>query len=169
MMFVYYVSHILTGAEFQYSPLEKRIFNLVVLAWKLKPYFQAHPIVMLTNVPLQQVIHKPDLTGRMTKWVLELSEYQIAFQLRKAKNAKVLADFIVENTSFSAVETSSTPNQLDSNRAQILHVDSSAGQQYKWVGFMLDDTHDTKFACTLQYDFPMSNNESEYEAALAGL
>lgn len=78
-MLVYYVSHVLAGIEAQYSPLEKNIFTLVIFARKLKLYFQAHPVTVLTTVPLQQVMHKPDLTGRMTKWVLEVSEYEIDF------------------------------------------------------------------------------------------
>lgn len=82
MMQVHYVSHVLEWAEIRYSPLKKHIFNLVISARKLKPDFQAHPVVVLTNVPLRQVMHKPDLTGRMTKWVLELSDYQISFQSR---------------------------------------------------------------------------------------
>lgn len=81
MMYVYYVSHVLAGAEAQYSLLEKNIFTHVVMAQKLKSYFQAHPV--LTMVPLWKVMHKPNLTGRMTKWVLELSEYKIDFQSRR--------------------------------------------------------------------------------------
>lgn len=49
MLHVYYVSHVLAGAETQYSPLEKHIFNLVILVCKLKPYFQEHPAIVLTN------------------------------------------------------------------------------------------------------------------------
>lgn len=55
MMPVYYVSHVLAWAEMRDSPLEKYTFNLVVLTRKLKTYFQAHPMTLLTNVPLQQV------------------------------------------------------------------------------------------------------------------
>lgn len=79
MMLVYYVSHVLTGIEARYSPLEKNIFILGIFARKLKLYFQAHPVTVLTTVPLHQVMHKADLTGRMTKWVLEVSEYEIDF------------------------------------------------------------------------------------------
>lgn len=68
------------------------------------PYFQAHPIIVLITVPLWQVMHKSDLTGRMTKWVLELSEYEIDFQPLHAVQAQALADFVVENTMLTAME-----------------------------------------------------------------
>ena len=44
---------------------------------KLHPYFQAHPIVMLTNLPLLSTIHKPNQSGRMARWGIELSEFGI--------------------------------------------------------------------------------------------
>lgn len=54
MMHVQYVSHVLAGAETQYNPLEKHIFNLVVSSRKLKSYFLAHSIIVLTNEPLKK-------------------------------------------------------------------------------------------------------------------
>ena len=49
---VYYASRALRGAEERYSPMEKLAFALVTTARKLKPYFQAHMVVVLTNRPL---------------------------------------------------------------------------------------------------------------------
>lgn len=101
---IYYVSHVLAESEARYSPLEKNIFTIIILARKLKLYFQAHSITVLTNVPLRQVMDKPDLTGRMTKWVLELSEYEIDFQSRCSLQAEALANFIVENSLLSTID-----------------------------------------------------------------
>lgn len=67
---IYYVIHVLAGAKTRYSPLEKNIFTLIISTRKLKPYFQAHPVTILTTVRLWQVMHKTNLTGRMTKWVM---------------------------------------------------------------------------------------------------
>ena len=49
---VYYTSWALCGAEERYPPLEKLTFALVTTARKLKPYFQAHTVVVLTNKSL---------------------------------------------------------------------------------------------------------------------
>ena len=51
-------------------------------AQKLRPYFQAHPVIVLTDQPLRNILHKPDLTGRMLQWAIELSEFGIEFQPR---------------------------------------------------------------------------------------
>ena len=50
---VYYASWALRGAEERFPPIEKLAFVLVTAARKLKPYFQAHTVVVLTDRPLQ--------------------------------------------------------------------------------------------------------------------
>jgi len=45
--------------------MEKLAFALITAARKLKPYFQAHTIVVLTDQPLKRVISSPEATGRM--------------------------------------------------------------------------------------------------------
>ena len=65
-------------------------------AKKLRPYFQAHPIVVLTNLPLRGTIHKPDLSRRMARWAIELSEFNIQYKSRLALKGQELADFLVE-------------------------------------------------------------------------
>uniref|UniRef100_A0A2N9HF13 Integrase catalytic domain-containing protein n=1 Tax=Fagus sylvatica TaxID=28930 RepID=A0A2N9HF13_FAGSY len=62
---VYYTSRALRGAEERYPPMEKLAFALVTAARKLRPYFQAHTIVLLTNHPLRKAMNKPDAAGRL--------------------------------------------------------------------------------------------------------
>ena len=65
-------------------------------AQKLRPYFQAHPVVVLTDQPFRNILHKPDLTGRMLQWAIELSEFGIKFQPRLSMKGQVMADFVLE-------------------------------------------------------------------------
>ena len=53
---VYYVSKRLLDAETRYPELEKLVLALMVTSKKLRPYFHAHPIEVLTNYPLRQVL-----------------------------------------------------------------------------------------------------------------
>ena len=46
---VYYVSQAFQGAEARYSPIEKITFALIVASRKLRPYFQANPIIVMTD------------------------------------------------------------------------------------------------------------------------
>ncbi|KAI5323895.1 hypothetical protein L3X38_032968 [Prunus dulcis] len=60
---VHYVSKALQDAEVRYPDIEKLAFSLVVSARRLRPYFQAHTIHVLTNQPLRQVLQKPETSG----------------------------------------------------------------------------------------------------------
>ena len=62
---IYYVSHALLDAETRYPAIEKMALALVVSARKLRPYIQAHTIVVLTNQPLRQIMQWPEVSGRL--------------------------------------------------------------------------------------------------------
>ena len=54
-------------AETRYPKLEKLALTLIVTSRKLRPYFHAHPIKVLTNYPLHQVLQKSEPSGRLLK------------------------------------------------------------------------------------------------------
>ncbi|RVX22024.1 hypothetical protein CK203_001275 [Vitis vinifera] len=85
---VYYVSRALADVETRYSKMELTALALRSAAQKLRPYFQAHPVIVLTDQPLRSILHKPDLTGRMLQWAIELSEFGIEFQPRLSKKGQ---------------------------------------------------------------------------------
>ncbi|KAA3469774.1 rve domain-containing protein/RVT_3 domain-containing protein [Gossypium australe] len=46
---------------------------------KLQPYFQAHPIVVVTNQPMKEVLSKANTLRRVAKWSIELPEFGVDF------------------------------------------------------------------------------------------
>ena len=64
---VYYVSKSLNEVEVRYLPLEKAILGVVHATRKLPHYFQAHTVVVLTQLPLKSVLRNVDYTGRIAK------------------------------------------------------------------------------------------------------
>ena len=78
---VYFVSRAFRGAEKRYPRMEKLAFALVTGAWKLKSYFQAHTIVVLTDQPLKRAMSSPEVAGRMALWAIELSKFDIQYRL----------------------------------------------------------------------------------------
>ena len=76
--------------------MEKLAFALVTAARKLKPYFQAHTIIVLTDLPLRRAISSPEVARRMALWAVELSEFFIQYRLRTAIKGQAMADFIAE-------------------------------------------------------------------------
>ncbi|XP_057452750.1 uncharacterized protein LOC130744596 [Lotus japonicus] len=62
---IYFVSHTLQGAEVRYQKIEKAALAILKTARRLRPYFQSFQIKVKTDIPLRQVLQKPDLSGRL--------------------------------------------------------------------------------------------------------
>ena len=92
--------------------MEKLILALVTVTRKLCLYFQAHTIEIPTEYPMKQVLHKPETSGRLMKWTIELSEFDIRYKPKTAIKELILADFIMELTSAELVEAAQTTSDL---------------------------------------------------------
>ena len=79
---VYYVSKRLLGAESRYPLMEKLVYYLIFTSRRLRPYFQAHHVKVLTNHPLKQVLQRLESSGRLLKWSVELSQFDVSFHPR---------------------------------------------------------------------------------------
>ena len=95
---IYYCNRALRGAEGRYPKMEKLILALVTTSRKLRPYFQAHTIEVPTKYPMKQILYKPETSGRLIKWVIELSEFDIRYKPRTTIKGQILVDFIMEFT-----------------------------------------------------------------------
>ena len=85
---VYYVSKSLNEAEVHYLPLKKAILAVVHTTRKLPYYFQAHTVVVLTQLPLKSVLRSADYTGRIAKWGTILGAFDIKYMPRTSIKAK---------------------------------------------------------------------------------
>ncbi|KAM1945944.1 hypothetical protein ACFX13_000867 [Malus domestica] len=95
---VFYASKALQDAETRYSNIEKLALALVMFAQKLRPYFQAHSIIVLTNHHLRQILQSSDTSRRMIKWAIALGEFDISYQPKPVKKSQAVADFIADFT-----------------------------------------------------------------------
>ena len=93
---VYYVSKSLHEAEMRYLPLEKAILAVVHATRKLPHYFQAHTVVVLTQLPLKSVLRSADYMGRIAMWSTILGAFDIKYMPRTSVKDQVLANLIVE-------------------------------------------------------------------------
>ncbi|KAK3013410.1 hypothetical protein RJ639_008269 [Escallonia herrerae] len=95
---IYYISKVLQDVETRYPKIDKIALALIILARRLRPYFQSHTIVVLTDQPLRKVLMSPEASGRLVNWFVELGEFDLQYKPRTAVKAQALADFIVEGT-----------------------------------------------------------------------
>ena len=97
--------------------MEKLILALVTTARKLRPYLQAHTFEVTKEYPMKQVLHKPETSGRLMKWAIELSEFDIRYKPKTSIKGQVLADFVMEFTSAEPFKNAQTPIDLPSGNS----------------------------------------------------
>ncbi|CAL2268663.1 unnamed protein product [Prunus armeniaca] len=178
---VFYTSKALLDAETRYPKLEKLILALVVSARKLRPYYQAHRVIVMTDFPLRSILHSPDASQRLMKWAIELSQDDLLYRPKAAIKAQALADFIAEFTS-SAEEEKMVNEKKESSKADgtsaepsqprdtwQLRVDGASNQKGAGAGVVIIIPDGTLLEQAITLSFPASNIEAEYEALLAGL
>ena len=93
---VYYVSKSLHETEVRYLSLEKAILAVVHATRKLPHYFQAHIVVILTQLPLKSVLRTADYTRRIAIWNGILGAFDIKYMSQTSVKGQVLADLVAE-------------------------------------------------------------------------
>ena len=90
------MSKTLHEAEVHYLPLEKAILAVVLGTRKLLHYFQAHTVVILTQLPLKTILRSADYTGRIAKWGTILGAFDIKYMPRTSIKGQVLVDLVTK-------------------------------------------------------------------------
>ena len=170
---IYFVSKALQGLELRYQKLEKVVIALMIIAQKLEKvvialmiiarclyqYFQAHPIVDRTNQPVQQILQKLDLAGRMVTWSLELLEFDIQYEPKTTIKAQLSVDFLVE--------------MIDDKESQApkwtLYVNRSSSTKESGAREILEKEGEVVVKLSIKFDFPVSDNQADYKALIARL
>ena len=142
--------------------MEKLTLALITAARKLKPYFQAHTIIVLTNKPLRRATSSPETAERMALWAVELSEFDIQYRLRTAIKGQVVVDFIAEFTLGDG-------QGAEEMRQWNIYANRSSNRRAGGAGVVIQTPKGDKIECMIRLDFPTTNNEAEYEALVAGL
>ncbi|GJW84784.1 reverse transcriptase domain-containing protein [Tanacetum coccineum] len=165
---IYFVSRALRGPELNYTSMEKLVLALVHASKRLKRYFQAHPIIVITDQPIQQILSRPEVAGRLQKWSIELGEYAIHYRPRVSVKGQILADFIVERPEEDSPDT---PMEEEEELPEpwILFTDGSSCTDGSGAGLILTNPEGMEFTYALRFRFDATNNEAEYEALIAGL
>jgi hypothetical protein len=76
---VYYVSEVLHEAKARYLETHKLLYAVLVTSRKLRHYFQAHRVMVVTSFLLRAILHNSNATGNIAKWAAELAEFQLDF------------------------------------------------------------------------------------------
>ena len=141
--------------------MEKLAFALVTTSRKLRHYFEAHIINVLTDHPLKKAVNKLEAAGWLIQWAIELSEFDVRYQPRNAIKAQVLVDFIAE--------FSPNRSELDEVWIWVVKVDGSSTLYAGGIGIILKSSEGDKLKYAARLQYQTTNNEAKYETLLKRL
>jgi hypothetical protein len=95
---MYFVSEVLSDSKTRYSQMQKLVYAVLMTKRKLRHYFNAHPITVVSKYPLWEVIQNPEAEGIIAKWALELKGQGISYAPHSAIKSQVLTDFVAKWT-----------------------------------------------------------------------
>ncbi|GKF67672.1 reverse transcriptase domain-containing protein [Tanacetum coccineum] len=127
-----------------YLILKKLALALVHTSRRLCRYFQAHAICVLTDQPIRQVLLRPENSGRLAKWAIELGEHDISYKPRSSIKGQVIVDFLAEcPNNISQKEPKKkdriTPEAHHRTPVWTLYTDGASSNEGAGAGLILTD------------------------------
>jgi hypothetical protein len=160
---VYFISEVFSDSKICYSQMQKLVYAILMTKRKLRHYFDAHPITMVSKYPLGEIIQNPEAEGRVAKSALELMGQNITYAPRSAIKSQVLADFMAE---WVEIETPATSIE---HETLIMYFDVSVMKEGVGVGLVFISPLGVRMEYLVRLHFPASNNAVEYEALINSL
>ena len=145
---------------------------------KISHYFQAHTIVVLTQLPLRSLLQKADYTGRVAKWATILEAFDIKYMPHTSIKGQVLVDLVTEFIEPS-FEESDERLSMDGKLVGMIslqeplpwkvYVNGMANQKGSRVGLVVVSPKRIIIEKSLRLGFLATNNETKYEVLLEGM
>ena len=172
---IYYVSHALKDAETRYPRAERACLAIVYASQRLRHYFLAYEVWLMTKSHIiKALLQQPILSGRISQWLLQLSQYDLRMGTPRVVKSQVIADLLAQ---FLGKEEFPLDDEVPGEVAMaeevreqwVMKFDLSSTMHSGGVGVVLYHEEDKAAALSFKLEFPCSNNTAEYEAYLIGL
>jgi hypothetical protein len=138
--------------------VQKLLYAILMTTWKLRQYFLAHSVWVVSNRPLARVLQSKEATRQIAQWVVEIGQYNIEFITQWVMKSQALVDFITEWTDSGL---RGIDELLDH---WVMYFNGSYTLKGAGAGVMLTPPPLPKVL-----EFPTTNNIIEYEGLVTGL
>ena len=179
---IYYLSKKFTDCEQRYSSLERTCCALAWAAHRLRQYMLNHTTWLISKMdPIKYIFEKPALTGRIARWQMLLSEYDIVYVTQKAIKGSALADFLAHQPvedyqpmlpDFPDEDISAlfqAGEYENDAKTWTLFFDGASNIMGHGIGAVFISPENQYVPVTARLCFDCTNNVAEYEACAMGI
>ncbi|KAI4347842.1 hypothetical protein L6164_008620 [Bauhinia variegata] len=130
--------------------------------------------------PMKFIFEKPYLSGRLAKWQIVLSEYDIVYMTKKFVKGSAIADHLADNPiedyepmkfefpDEDILVVDKEEENVKSNRWKMCF-DEAVNIHGSGVGAVVISPEGKQFPTAIKLEFECTNNMAEYEACIRGL
>jgi hypothetical protein len=136
---------------------------VLMMTRKLKYYFLAHTVWVVSYWPLARVLQSREAMGQITQWAVEIDQYDVEFVPRWVIKSQALAYFNTEWTDSGLRGINELPDHW------VMYFDGSYTLKGAGVGVVLIPPEGDVLKYAIQLEFLATNNITEYEGLVNGL
>ena len=122
--------------------------------------------------PLKYLFEKPALSGRLSRWLILLTEFDLKYVARKTIKGSVMSNFCAENPIAGENGKEDFPNEdiLDIKLgAWKMYFDGAMNQYGNGIGVLLITLDGSHVPLAVKLNFEATNNMAKYKACIAGM
>ncbi|XP_038996103.1 uncharacterized protein LOC120120555 [Hibiscus syriacus] len=179
---IYYLSKKFTDCEVRYPPIEKVCCALVWATKRLRQYMLYHTTWLISKLdPLKYMMGIPALSGRLARWQMLLSEFDIEYLSQKAVKGSAISNFLASRTDESyepldfdfpdedLMAISLEEASISTDGSWRMHFDGASNALGHGIGAILVSPEGSHYPFTSRLNFDCTNNMAEYEACVLGI
>ena len=170
---IYYLSKRFHDYETRYIPIEKSCFALVWAVQKLRHIILPFQIWVVARMdPLKYLFKKPALSGRLSRWLILLAEFDLKYVARKTIKRSIMSKFCAENP---IEEEDDKEDFLDEDILNVeleawkMYFDGAVNQYRNGIRILLITLEGSHIPSVTKLNFELTNNMAEYETCIAGM
>ena len=176
---IYYLSKRMLEYECKYIMIERLCLALVWATKRLRHYVTEYSILLVSRLdPLRYLFNRPVLTGRLMRWLVLLTEFDIQYMTQKSVKGSIVVDHLASlPVSDDRPIDDDFPDEQFVSMTSItgwqLYFDGAANQSGFGIGILLISPQGDHIPRSIRLAFSdhhrLTNNIVEYEACITGL